>query len=410
MRAAALTLALAAWPSLLAACGDDGGGPSDAAIDAPFVTPVDAPTDGPPPVTYGGTISLLETQLLAPGAAGTLYGEGLQVGIDFTSSELAPRPLMEEQAGSPLGCKAWQYAPAQAAAVAIGLDEGPVTITATAGTNRPTLPTCVHVADAGYVCPHASSTSGGGTIAIVAAGQTASLTDFDVTYTDASATDAYVTIRGAAHAANDGTFPIVGHPGASVIVYANPAAVAETLPATASHQDLAAAGPIPGVADPGFLADDVAVTFALAAGGDGHLPAFTATTAPGTVGDDFTIAAAEAAKLNAIPLTGAAFTIGCDAASCGTASGTVLDLVTTDAPVAGLSPFAMPPPVTHRIEVRCAMLGATSITVGAAYAQLLAGSGATRVQASFLRPALLTGGPASVNAIAGHALVGYTTR
>ncbi len=44
----------------------------------------------------------------------------------------------------------------------------------------------------------------------------------------------------------------------------------------------------------------------------------------------------------------------------------------------------------------------------AAYSALLQTSGAKRIQATFIRPTLMAGGPANVNAIAGHALVGYT--
>jgi hypothetical protein len=36
------------------------------------------------------------------------------------------------------------------------------------------------------------------------------------------------------------------------------------------------------------------------------------------------------------------------------------------------------------------------------------GSGSTRIQASFIRGALLGGGPESVSVVAGHAIVGFT--
>ena len=48
-----------------------------------------------------------------------------------------------------------------------------------------------------------------------------------------------VSITGAGMSANNGLFPIVARPAANTIVYANPAARAETLPAAATHVNLA---------------------------------------------------------------------------------------------------------------------------------------------------------------------------
>ena len=398
-------VALAAGLALLG-CGDDGGAVErDAATDASTVDAIDGGPDAPTGPTFAGTISLLETQVLAPGNTGALFGQGLTATVVFTSSESVPRPLMEEMAGSTLGCKAWLFTPAEATAATVGQDEGPVQVTATAGTSPPTLPRCVFTDGVGYSCPYPETSSTGGTIAIVTAGQTASLTDLDVNFVVTNTTNAFVRITGAARPANNGVFPVVGRPNANAITYANPAAVAETLPATAAHVNLAAAGPSAGVADPGFLADDVALSFVHTGGGAGHFDNFTAAT-PGTVGADFVLPVAEAAELNALPAGGAGFTIDCGA-GCGGAAASIVNLVTTDAPVTGLSPFAMPPPVTRRVQVRCVALTA-AVTVPPAYAQLL--SGATRIQASFIRPALLNGAPASITAIGGHALVGYTTR
>lgn len=220
-----------------------------------------------------------------------------------------------------------------------------------------------------------------------------------------------MTIRGGPRARRFrfyGAFPIVGRVAANTIVYANPEFEAETLPATATHVHLAGAGPTPMIEDPGYLADDAAASFALAPGGGNHFAAFTA--AASNVGDDFTMTEAELAKLTAVPVDGSAFTVTCDGGSCGAAAGSLLLLVTTDTSTAGMSPFAMPLPTTKRVMIRCAAIGQTSVTVPAAYMAAIMTSGYRRIQATFMRPALMTGGPASVNALSGHAIVGFTNR
>lgn len=402
-----LALSALATASLVA-CGDDG---SDTPTDAAPATDaeVDAPDLDAPVVTRSGSISVLEVAVLNPGTSGTFFGQGNQVNIGFTSSDAVPGPTMEEMPGSALGCKAWRYDAAQAGAASVGLDEGSVQVAAT-GTGAPNFPACVHTAGVGYTCPHTGTASTGGTIAAGPQQGTATLTDTDVTFDAGNTTNRYVRITGATTAANNGVFPIVGLVGANTIVFANPAVVAETIPGTGSHVNLAGVGPTPNAPDPGFMGNDNAVTVALTAGGMNHIADFTSTTGAGTTGDDFSLATAESNKLNAIPRDGSAFTITCDAADCpaGSAAGTVLNIVTTDAPTAGLSPFAMPPPMTNRYQVRCSVLGATAITVPAAYSAIVMGAGATRIQASFIRGTLLGGGPPEVSVVAGHAIVGFT--
>lgn len=393
----------------VAACGDNSGD-DDSPIDARVIDGVEVDaddTDAPPAAVISGTISLLEAQLLDPGTAGTFFGQGVQVGISFTSNADVPGPVMEEQVGSPFGCKAWEYTAAQAAAASLGLDEGSIQITGTAGTTPPELPPCIFQAGAGYICPHAATQSTGGIIAAGPSG-TATLTDLDTTFDTANSTNRYVSISGATTAANNGVFPIIAVAGANTIIYGNPAFAAETIPATGGHINLAGVGPTPDKEDPGFLEDDVAVSFALTAGGGMDFDAFTVSTGVGTVGNDFTLATEEAIKLNAIPSDGNAFTVTCDATGCpaGSASGTILNIVTTDTATTGLSDFAMPLPTTKRVQVRCALLNQTAITIPAAYSALLMSSGATRIQATFIRPTLMASDP--VTAISGHAIVGYT--
>jgi hypothetical protein len=130
------------------------------------------------------------------------------------------------------------------------------------------------------------------------------------------------------------------------------------------------------------------------------------------VGDDFAIDDTSAGVLRALPGDGSAFTISCGA-SCGSSFGTILNITTTDTSVAGLSAFAMPPPTTRRVNIRCAEAGVTSLTVPANVSAYLVSSGATRIQASFIRGSFGASNPQNAgltNVVAGHAIVGFTTR
>lgn len=390
---------------VVAACGDDN---TTTPIDAPTVDApnIDATEIDAPATTYSGTFTALEVALLNPGNTHTFFGQGVQIGISFGDSVTGVAPTMEEQQGSPLGCKLYEFNAQQAVQASVGNDEGNVTVTL--GTEM--QPVCKFTAGVGYTCPFTGTFSNGGIIAAGPQAGLATLTDTDVTFNAQNTTGRYVNITGATNAANNGTFPIVALGGANTIVYGNPAYVAEVIPAAGSHINLAGVGPIPGAADPGFLADNAAASFALTPGGGNHFDAFTAMAAD--VGDDFTLDNAELDKLNATPTSNAALTIACNTGtgSCGNATGSLLNIVTTDASVAGLSPFAMPFPTTKRVQIRCASIGQPSITVPAAYMAALGTSGYTRIQTTFMRPALLGGGPATVNAIAGHAIIGFTNR
>ena len=394
----------------------DAGRPDAAAVDA---AAVDAPVDATPidarladccvGPTYAGTLDVYEAKVLAPGGVGGFAGQGVVARLRFTSSEL-PAAQMEEQPGSPAGCKLWRYNPAQAALAMPGLDQGPLLIRSPAG-GAPLVPSC-RFAPGGYRCPELATESTGGAISagVGPFAGVAVLTDADVAYSAANSDDRYVEITGATTPANDGRFAIVGRVGADAIAYANPAFVAEALPAAARHVNLGGVGPIPGVVDPGFLADDASVDLVHTVGGLGGVPAFTATLPTGVVGASFPLAPAELARLAAIPRDGAGFTIACATADCPTSAAAItqLELITTDAPTAGLPPSAMPPPVTQQVVLRCSVVGASAVTVPPAYAAWLATAGATRIQATFLRANPMLTGQAQVSALIGHAIVGYS--
>lgn len=433
--------AFLAIPFVFAACGDNKA--VEQPIDAPPVDidaqnidappPIDArEIDAPPAVTYSGTVSLLEAALLNPtGAPTTYFGQGVQIGISFTASDQVPAPVMEEQPGSPLGCKVWVMDRTQAIASSVGVNEGPIQINSPAGTTaNPPYPPCTFGAT-GYSCPELTTASSGGTIAGVPAGPLMgfpSLTDLDVMYSMGNSANRWVSITGATNADNNGVFPILAVGGANTIVYANPRFVAEMIPATGSlHVNVAGVGPTPAAVapDPGFLLDTASVDFVhTTTGGGNHIGAFTSTTtAGGSVGDDFELAPASRTLMNALPRDGSAFTIACDSASCaaGSGSGSLINIVTTNGTPAAGNPFDMPlpndqtanptGPVGRRVQIRCAALGATSITVPAAYAAFLTPAMtnmATRIQSTFIRPTLMGGGVSNVTSISGHAIVGFT--
>lgn len=352
---------------------------------------------------FTGTIALLEEAVLNPGTSGTFFGQGNRMSITFEDGS-GPAPVLDETPGSFFGCRAWSYTAAEASAAAIGIDEGPIQVDFPAGAGTSFFPACVFTAGVGYLCPHSGTASTGGVIGAGPVAGTATLTDVDVTFNAANTSNRYLRIGGAANAANNGLFPIVALAGANTIVYANPARVAETLPATATHINLAGVGPTPQAVDPGFLMDTATIDFRHMA--SANFPAFTATTGVDGVADDFVLAIADLNRLNAIPRDGSPFAFSCS--GCSGSDVTMVDVVTTDGPTAGISPFAMPAPVTQSLHLRCAVVGSSTVSVPAAASALIMGSGATRIRTSFVRAALMSAAPPGVTAYAGHAIVGFT--
>jgi hypothetical protein len=407
----------------VAACGDeavpdaripqppiDVGGvmPPDATVEPPDAAGPDVSTAP----TFSGTISIQEVSVNGV----PQLGQGMQVTISFSNNQQSPAPVFEEMPGSLFGCKVWEYTAAEAADV--GLNEGSVQITAMDG--DPVMPPCNYVPTRGYLC--IGGAGAGGDVALVSAPMGLwSLTDPEITNA-ALQVGSYVTITGATTPANNGNFPIVSSAGANTIVYANPnpAALPETLPATATFTMVAGVGPIPGMADPGFLEDDDVLDVTLTSGGDGHFETFTRSfpAAGGGVGDDFSLDTASQTTISDIPVDGSTFTIGCGGAggSCGTSVGSILTITTTDGTIpAGVPPYYMPAPTTTEVSLRCANLGATELTVPAAASAFLQSSGATRIQTTFIRSNLQTtmnapgGVVANTTLVAGHGVVGFST-
>lgn len=408
------------------ACGDDEARPTDAAVDAPVDASIDAPVDGPPPPQFTGTITLVEGQVLAPAPApaGTVAAQGIQLGITFADSTMAVAPVLETNPGSLFGCKVTVYDTVAEIAGAAGVDEGAVQFTVDNGAGGAppiVFPTCVFAAPGvGYICPDPSSSQAVTAVNNVTLGPAgappSTLTLLTVVAGTAtfSADDVgrYVKFAGTGVAGLDAavaSFPIVAlGPSANRAVLGTSAVI--TAPVTAGTMTtLAGAGPFPMLADPGQLSDGASATATLTPGGGSHFPVTTITYS--NVGDDLSMDATNAGLLRNLPRDGTEFALEC--MTCGTSIGTVLNITTTDGSLAGItSPFAMPPPATKRVNIRCAEVGATRITVPANVSAFLMSSGATRIQANFVRatfgaPAPST--PGLTGVIAGHALVGFTT-
>ena len=377
-----------------------------------------APTGSNPSTTHVATTTLVasttSTLLPNPSYLGTIsieevsipsYGQGLDVDVRFVGTNGAPTPVFDELPDSDEGCTVWELTPAQAADV--GLDEG--TITVTGGT--PAIAPCIYAGSPGYLCIRHNGIGG-----VVAAGPapgtatfTASLILPSGSFT-ANELGHYLRISGAVAAGNNGSFPILAVANANTLVFGNPAFVAESFGTSTGWFTLSGSGPIPQAPDPGFLADGDSLMVTLTPGGDNQFAAFAPVV---NAGDDFTLDAASTPTLSGIPLDGTAFSLGCDAAGnqCGVASRTRLVITTTDAPLAGLGPFALPPPVTKSTVIRCESTTGTTVTVPAAASAFLMASGATRVEARYARINRADGSAAGASHVVevGHAIAGYTT-
>ena len=428
-----------AIPLALAACGDNQKNTGDidappAPIDGPTIdtpTPIDAPIidapniDAAPVANYSGTISVVEARLKNMGGAG-VDGHGVQIGVSFINDASAVPPIaMTPGATTTDGCFVWRYTVAQLATT-LGTDQGPVQITI--GDGNPTFPRCIFQPGAGYICPDTASSGVGGTLAVGPSAGTSTFTG--ATFAGGggfSAEDVgrYIRLSGTGVAALDTAFPIVAVASSSTVVIAG-ASVALALPAAATFTTLAGVGPIP---VPSFdpLSDDDAPT-ATKSEGTPDVDNFTnvpLSIGGASVGDNFTLGTGPSSTTptinkvlpTAIPLDGSEFVVGCDsAAECGTSIGSLINIVTTDAPVAGLSPFGFPTPVATRTQIRCTKLSARDVRVPAEISAFLrpSASGATRVQTTFIRGnfAIIgdtNGATARTNFLGGHGEVGFTT-
>jgi hypothetical protein len=387
--------------------------PADSSVDAaPDVAP-DAPL--PLVATHTGTIEILDVRLRNMGGLG-VDGYGVSLRVAFNENAQVIGPFMEESPSAIDGCKAWQYTPSQWA-MTLGKDEGPVQITATDGS--PAFPPCVFIAGLGYICPDTASSGVGGTFSSTGAPAGTSLFSAGgATTFGAEDVGRYIRFSATGVSSLNTAFPIVAIVNATTVAVSTGAGINLTLPVAATFVTIAGVGPMPGAMPDTFFSNTEKLTVAKASSANFEaFPANVGFTGAQGIGDDFTLGTANGKVLpTQIPLDGSAFTIGCDsAADCGQALGTVVEIVTTDAPL-GASPFSFPAVVTKRVRVRCVKVGAYQVTVPAAYSALLspASSGATRIQTRFMRlnqsgAVNDSGAPNRTNIGAGHAELGNTT-
>lgn len=428
---------------LLTACGDNilpdtGDGPDAAPlIDA---SNIDAEVPDAMVDVYTGTITVLEVNVFG---ATVQLGQGIQVGASFFLNGGVP-PVYEESPGSITGCKVWEYTPEQAADP--GLDEGTIAVSIDNTADPafdPTIPTCVFLPTRGYICPDATQSPGGSIQGVPDPDNVPNcvpgalmLTDTDAPFTFALTDGRYVAFSGTTLALlPDGTtLPVVNKIANTTIVVGHPSVTSTCVPlqnidAAGLHTTLGGVGPIPGFDNgasdqPGFLSDDADVAVTLTMGGDGDIETFTADfNPPGGPGDDFALNAASQALFvpgvqtdtTGIPLDGSSFTVACDSGAgepceAGTGDGVVLSIVTTDGPVTAQTPLtSMPAPTTKSVELRCAVLAGTSAVVPAAASAYLMNSGATKLQATFIRGELggLNNNTTAVNVVVGHAITTF---
>ncbi len=441
------TTLLAIGAAAAAGCGDNTtpGGPIDAppdidgdTIDAevPDAEVPDAMVD-----TYSGTITVLEASVLGI----PQLGQGIQVSSTFWRDADTVAPSLDTAPGFPIGCKVYEYdAGAEIAYLEAGINEGTVSVTIDNETQPdPDVPACIHT-PGGYICPDdptclaaPGATCLGGTLKGVPAGAPPTdtcvagvfmLEDADAPFDFSLADGRYVSFVGSGTALlpDGAAFPVVNVLSTSAIVIPHPAATADCpgtdnagipLSATGLHLTVGGVGPQPvcatgnGCPDPGFVENDAEVAITLTPGGGNHIAGFTSPTGLDGTGDKPTLNASSQAIMADIPMDGSAFTVGCDdATACGDGAGVLIAIETSDGPLTGLAPYQMPPVVTKRTYIRCAALATTTVTVPAEASAFLETSGATRIQATFIRGALLGGGDNSeVTIVAGHAITAFTT-
>lgn len=409
-----------AMTALLAGCPDPGTGPDarvpnefDAEVPAPpdANTTPDAPAptpDAAPMSTHTGTISIHDMRV----EGFPQLGRGLSVTIDFPPVSTRT-PDFDDMPGQATGCKAWLYDLANGDVPAVGGDEGTITITGADAT----IPPCTFVPGRGYLC----IASAGMNMATVlddaeAMGMLPPMTAL-VTITGATFTMAdvgrYVTIAGETNPANTGAFPVVAlgaAPGSLVI--ANPVAVTDPTSFMATWSVIAGLGPVPNGPDP--IGNDDTISVAITPGGGNHFH-FGAMTMNISAGDEFTLDMASQARITSMPLDGSGATLSCNGAggTCGMALGMIVLVQTTDANVTGLPPFVFPGPTQKMGLVRCAMVGAQSVTVPASAMDIIKDANPTRVRTIVLRVGFaFDGNPDGTNpvtVVAGHSVVGFTT-
>lgn len=351
--------------------------------------------------THVGLVSIQDMSIHGAPQA----GHGLTVQAFFTP---ASAPVYEELPGSPAGCKAWVY-DLETSPPPPPIDAGVLEIAGAAGGTI----ACSFQQNGAYGCPMASA-SGPASLApeqngtVIFTSDAAAFTQDDV--------GRYLRIAGTSAATNAGAFPIVAVPSPKTAVIVNQQAQAED--ADVEFTVVAGAGPVPSnPVDP--IGPGAALTVSLVA--PATSPFQFGTTGAIVAGSELVVDGATAALLGAIPLDGAALSLGCGGAggSCGEAALTVIRLTTTDGDTTGLSPFTMPPPAAKQIDLSCASLDPSGVVAIPAEAMAILqeideSSPITRIRTAFMREGFAIVGneaplpPNAVRVLVGHGTLGFT--
>jgi hypothetical protein len=297
------------------------------------------------------------------------------------------------------GCVGYLWKATDAASIAPGVDEGPVSITGTSAA----VPPCTFIAGKGYYCVGGG---GSGNTTVITGGAlppgTALYNIVGATFTMADV-GRYLEISGDPNPTNNGTFPIVSESMGTGLVVGNPQAVLNVTPFAGTWATFAGVGPVPG--GPNFVVSSDAVVVSLTSGGGMDFTSFMTTALHGV--DAFTSKSA----LDSLPTDGTAATLGCDVMA-GTCGGTISTIAidTTDGPIpAGAPDYVMPAAGIAVAQIRCADFSNT-ITVPADIMGLVQQAAPTRVQTIVGRSTLFQSGALNnTNVLVGRTIAGYTT-
>jgi hypothetical protein len=392
-------------------CRPDAKVPDAAVPDA-------APPDAPPDQPFEGTIAVTDVKVtndLTAFGIPALSGGSVSISFDDPDTGKGVRVFGDGSIGT---CTVLEYTVTDAANPLSGeptlVDEGAVAI---AGATTPTFPApcAFNAAKGDYLCIEGgAATIAGSTIGPVP--MMAPLAAYTPLPAQTFGDPVGFVVNVAGFGAGvDGTFPIAGENGGSLIVIDPTVPMAGAAQAGAGQfAIIGGAGPTP-VARP-FLASGATITLTKAAGA--HTPTALNSTVI-AAGSGLKLADGSA-KPEALPTTATAdFAIGCSGpdvganGNCGSAGGALTGFIvtvrTTDtASSPMLPPFTFPNPTTKYATMTCTGIGATEIKIPKqAWAAVLA-TNPKRIQTRVIR-ATADLGTAPYKVIAGHALVGFTT-
>jgi hypothetical protein len=389
--------------ALLGACSSDDAPDARVMSNFPDARPPSTADAAPPAAEFGATISVQEVALLDNTATPIAdLGTGGNISISFTQTNLPNEELIET--GTAVPCTAVRYDVSAGTPPPAILDEGTVTITT--GGGAATIPPC-GFSNGAYRCIGAQGTGGAGVE--VSAGQVWTFTDATVP-TTLSAADVgrYFVIPSVPGAA----FPILGFTAPNQLNLGGP--VVAVVPAFIT---VAGSGPVPTVFNPGgaptgvppeFLANDSTVQVAFVPATDADIEAFSSMVL--NVGDAWTLDDASKALLaEGVLVHSGNVVIGCagTGGTCGTATGTIVAIDTTDTATTGDTDF--PAPTTESANITCTQLGTTPITLTAAQVMVLKNANPTRIRVSVFRVTadLTLFATAGVGVVAGQGFVKF---